>query len=194
MPEAKGLYDLLRIRAHNRDLLNSINSGLGTALGLKKPTGGDIEDKPAVIVFVPLKINPKWIPESQILPKKLEGPDGLWCHLDVVQGGRGDQDVPFPEYSGELIERIRGWNEYVCCGSVISYNNDASNPRSYIMGTLGAFVRSKIDGKVGVLTNQHVAGSEGQKLYHPVPWGTHIATSTRVLEYGCRICRIRFRF
>src|SRR5262245_31428586 len=88
MSEAKSLRDLMRIRAHNKEYLDSINGTLGTALGFKKPTDQDITDRPAILVFVPEKINPKWIPESKLIPKKLDGPDGLWCLLDVVEGGQ----------------------------------------------------------------------------------------------------------
>jgi len=67
------------IRAHNRELLESVNGNLGTALGFKKKTGQALSNEPAIIVFVPQKINPKWIPFSQLIPKQMEGPDGLSC-------------------------------------------------------------------------------------------------------------------
>jgi len=82
MPAATSLRDLMRIRAHNRAFLDSINGNLGTALGFRKPTGQGLTDQPAIIVFVPLKINPKWIPQSQMIPDTLQGPDGLSCALD----------------------------------------------------------------------------------------------------------------
>ena len=77
MPEAKSLEDLMRIRANNREFLESISHNLGTALGFKKRTGQPLSKQPAILVFVPQKINPKWIPEGQMIPEKLEGPDGL---------------------------------------------------------------------------------------------------------------------
>lgn len=77
MPEAASLRDLMRIRSHNRELLDSINGNLGTALGFKKPTGESLTSQSAIIVFVPEKINPKWIPGSKLIPKKLDGPAGL---------------------------------------------------------------------------------------------------------------------
>jgi hypothetical protein len=57
MPEAQSIRDLMRIRAHNQQLLDSINGNLGTALGFKKRTGQALSSQPAVIVFVPRKGN-----------------------------------------------------------------------------------------------------------------------------------------
>ncbi len=113
MPEATSLKDLMRIRAHNRALLDEINGTLGTALGFKKPTDGAITDKPAVIVFVPEKINPKWIPDSQLLPKELQGPDNLSCPLDAVEGSTSDEEDPVERAQTELAERLRGWDDQV---------------------------------------------------------------------------------
>ena len=45
-----------------------------------------------IIVFVPLKINPKWIPDSEMIPKKFEGPGNLWCLVDVVEGGKARRE------------------------------------------------------------------------------------------------------
>ena len=48
MPEATSLGDLLRIRAVNRELIDSVNANLGSSLGFKRPTGGAITDQPAI--------------------------------------------------------------------------------------------------------------------------------------------------
>ncbi|MDA2937604.1 hypothetical protein MYX75_04995 [Acidobacteria bacterium AH-259-A15] len=182
MPDAQSLKDLMRIRAHNRGLLDSINGTLGTALGFKKPTGEPVSDEPAVIVFVPRKINPKWIPGSQLIPQRLDGPDGLSCPLDVVEGGRAETEKDVPPAVDELAERLRGWDDQVWAGSQISHWIDP-DLGSYSIGTLGAFTRSGTDDTLGFLTNQHVGIQPGQKLYHPVPWGTHLASTERVVEY-----------
>ena len=182
MPEAQSLLDLMQIRAHNRQLLDAINGNLGTALGCKKPTGGELTAQPAIIAFVPRKINPKWLPESQIIPKRLEGPGGLWCAVDVVEGGQAEQEDPIePDYS-ELGDRLRGWDEQVWAGSQVAHWVNKEEGR-YSMGTLGAFTRGRDNGRLGFLTNQHVGVKEGQRLYHPVPWGTHIGTTQRVIEF-----------
>ncbi len=182
MPEAKSLEDLMRIRAYNSEFLESINRNLGTALGFKKRTGQPLSKQPAIIVFVPQKINPKWIPEGQVIPEKLEGPDDLWCVLDVVEGGKAENEEEVPRAEDELAEQLRGWADKVWSGSQISHwiNQDKGE---YSVGTLGAFAKSRTDGAIGFLTNQHVGIESGQKIYHPVPWGTHIGTTERVIEY-----------
>jgi hypothetical protein len=182
MPEAKSLKELMQIRAHNRDFLDSINASLGTVLGFKKPTGEELTDQPAIIVFVPQKINPKWIPGAQLIPKKLEGPGDLWCPLDVVEGGQAVEEEPVPRAETELAERLRGWDDQVWAGSQIAHWVKQAQGR-YSLGTLGAFARRREASELGFLTNQHVGIKPGQKLYHPVPWGTHLGTTEEVLEF-----------
>lgn len=182
MAQATSLEELMRIRAFNRGYLDSINDTLGTALGFKKVTGESISTEPAIIVFVPMKINPKWIPGSQLIPTRLEGPDGLWCHLDVVEGGSAEVEEEVPRAESELAERLRGWDDKVWSGSQIAHWSDRSQG-IYSVGTLGAFARKRSDSTLGLLTNQHVGIDPGTHLYHPVPWGTPLATTERVLEY-----------
>ncbi len=182
MPEATSIRELMRIRVHNRQFLDSINGNLGTALGFKKKTGEDLTHQPAVIVFVPQKINPKWIPGSQLIPDRLEGPDGLWCALDVVEGGSAEVEEPVPESPGELAERLRGWDDQVWSGSQVSHWVD-QDVGSYSMGTLGVFARRRDNNAMGFLTNQHVGIEPGKRILHPVPWGTHLGTTERVIEY-----------
>lgn len=184
MPQAKSIRDLMRIRAHNREFLESINWNLGTALGRKKRTGQPLSKEPAIIVFVPEKINPKWIPNS-LIPKKLEGPDGLWCALDVVEGKKAEEadlKIVEPGYD-ELCERLRGWDNHICPGSQVSSWQDDAVQDYYEMGTLAAFAKRRSDGKLGFLTNMHVGKAVGKKLYHPVPWGTHLGTTTELVEF-----------
>lgn len=182
MPEAKSLKDLMRIREHNRELLESISHNLGTALGFKKRTGQPLSKQPAIIVFVPQKINPKWINKGQLIPEKLEGPDDLWCMLDVVEGGKAQTEEEVPRAEDELAEQLRGWADKAWSGSQISHWID-QDKGEYSVGTLGAFAKSRTDGDMGFLTNQHIGIKRGQKIYHPVPWGTHIGTTKRVIEY-----------
>lgn len=182
MPQAESLHDLMRIRAYNREFLDSINLNLGTALGFKKPTGESTTSEPAIIVFVPLKINPKWIAGSQLIPKKLEGPDNLWCPLDVVEGGKAEDEEEVPMAYDELAERLRGWDDQVWAGSQISHWTD-EDQGSYSIGTLGAFAKDRNNGSPGFLTNQHVGIEPGKKIYHPVPWGTFIGVTSKAIEY-----------
>ena len=180
MRQAESLADLMKIRAHHRVYFDSINGNLGTALGYKKPTGGDISDEPAIIVFVPQKINPKWIPGAQLIPKKLEIPEGIWCPIDVVEGGKAENEEEVPRAEDELAEKLRGWDEQIWGGSQVAHWINQQEG-SYSIGTLGAFAKK---GDVnGFLTNQHVGIEPGKKLYHPVPWGTHLGTTEQVIEY-----------
>jgi hypothetical protein len=86
MPNAKSLKDLLRIRSENQKYLSSIEGNLGTALGFKKKTGQPVSKKPAVLIFVRRKVDPKWLPPDQVIRKELKGPGNLGCPLDVVEG------------------------------------------------------------------------------------------------------------
>jgi hypothetical protein len=174
--------DLMRIRAHNRNFLDAINANLGTALGYKRRTGEEISNEPAIIVFVPRKINPKWLPNSQLIPSKLEGPDGLWCPLDVVEGSKAQQEDPVHKEESELAVRLRGWDEQIWAGSQVSHWTDKESG-SYSMGTIGAFARRAGDNRLGFITNEHVGIGPGQRLFHPVPWGTEIGTTASVMEY-----------
>ncbi len=81
MAKAKNLRELLLIRAAELDYINSITGNLGSALGLKNGDGD-----PCVIVFVEQKIDSKWLKSGQLIKKTLEGPGGLTCPADVVQG------------------------------------------------------------------------------------------------------------
>jgi hypothetical protein len=172
----------MRIRAQNRDFLESINGNLGTALGFKKKTGEALGKEPSIIVFVPQKINPKWIPGSQLIPKQLEGPDGLVCPLDVVEGGKAETEKEVMPAVDELAERLRGWDDKVWAGSQVSlWVNQEKGV--YSLGTLGAFCRERNAGSLGFLTNQHVGIQPGQNLFHPLPWGTLLGTTVRVIEY-----------
>lgn len=182
MPEAKSLRDLMLIRAHNREFLDSINSNLGTALGFKKRTDQPLSSQPAIIVFVPCKINPKWIPQSKLIPEKLEGPNGLWCMLDVVQGGKAETEKEVPESADELVERLRGWDDKVWSGSQCSHIvNIGIGQYNTNTGTIGAFARKRGDGTLGFLTNQHVGVEPGKELFHPVPLGTKIGVTEKVI-------------
>lgn len=182
MAQAKTLSDLMAIRANNRDVLDAINGTLGTALGYKKRTGQPLSKEPAIIVFVPRKINPKWIPDSQLIPERLTGPGELWCPLDVVEGGKAETEKNVPEAVGELVERLRGWDAQVWAGSQVAHWVDEQKGL-YSMGTLGAFARTRDVETLGFLTNQHVGIQPGRRLFHPVPWGTLLGTTEQVLEY-----------
>lgn len=202
MPRAKTLRDLFRIRDANRDYLESINGHLGTALGFKRPTGGEVSKEPAILVFVPRKIESKWLPESQLIRKNLEGPDNLTCPLDVVEGGKYEETylLGFDPYFGDhplygwsslvgdppldpdqlvLREQLRGWTDRIRPGSQLAgFTADGDG----YYGTLGCFARDRTSDTLGILTNQHVADHLNNVLRFPVHEGRRVAIVDRAVE------------
>lgn len=170
MPKARSLADLMRIRAHepNRKYLETINGTLGTALGFKRRRNEMFSDEPAVLVFVPEKINPKWIPRQLEIKSSLKGPDGLECPLDVICSRRALGKKPAIASESPTAIRLRGFDDRIYCGSQIS----SSNLEKVEVGTLGAFVYRVSDGAIGFLTNRHVA--VGRTVYHPWARGSSI--------------------
>ena len=168
MGTAKSLADLMRIRAlpRNRRYLDSINGNLGTALGFKTRNGEQQSSEPAIIVFVPEKINRKWIPARERIKYKMTGPDGLTCPLDIVGGSKAVVEEKQAESGNALAQRLRGWDDKVWCGSQIS----SARGDRVTFGTLGAFVRRTTDGKQGLITNDHVVINE--TVWHPWAPGT----------------------
>ena len=84
MSDAKSLGELLRIRFENRALIERVNANLGSAVGFKY-TNGALTDEPAVIIFVPQKLNSRWLSPYQAIPETLQGPNGLTCRTDVIE-------------------------------------------------------------------------------------------------------------
>ena len=101
----------------------------------------------------------------------------------MVEGGRAEAEKEVPPSDAELVERLRGWDDQVWAGSQVSHWVNQDQGR-YSIGTLGAFARSRnSDHALGFLTNQHVGIQPRQRLYHPVPWGTHLGTTEQAIEY-----------
>lgn len=181
MSQAETLEHLQIIRAHNRDYLDEINGNLGTALGFKKRTGViDVSHEPAVLVFVPYKIKSKWLPKGKVILDKLQGPDGLWCPLDVIQSNIADEFTPIEDDPSEEVERLRGWDDKIWMGGQIAVNNSSGG---FSLGTIGAFVKRNVGNEYGILTNKHVAKTPGTKIYFPVPWGLEFAETKESYEY-----------
>ncbi len=204
MPSAQSLEDLLGIRAANRNLIDSINGNLGSALGFKKATDQAISDEPAVLIFVPRKIDNNWLPADQRIPKKLTGPGGLECPTDVVEGGKYDQiflqetditgttdlgvrewrdllgGAPLSEENLNLLEILHGWSEKMVPGSRVA-GLDAQG--GGYTGTAGCFVRDRETQNLGILTNHHVADRRGNVLMYPWFNGPNAAVVTKLREY-----------
>ncbi|CAI5512297.1 unnamed protein product [Closterium sp. Naga37s-1] len=79
---ATTIAQLMLIRACHSEALR--RHSLGTALGLRTRRG-ILTDIPAIVVFVPRKVHEEWLLPAQKLPRKLQGPGGYECDVDVVE-------------------------------------------------------------------------------------------------------------
>ena len=201
MPKAKTLRELLVIRDTNRERLEAINGTLGTALG-RKHTRGRVGE-PAIIVFVPRKVDVRWVPFAGTIPETLSGPNGLTCPVDVVEGEVDDvwlrtvdpntgsdgpaqswlrlKDEPQTLSSTNIAlrEQLRGWGKQLGPGSQIG---GMDSNRVYV-GTLGCLVCDRSNKRLGFLTNEHVGKKPGQILYHPYPKTMPIGVTRKVQEF-----------
>ena len=201
MPKARNLRELLLIRDTSREKLEAINGTLGTALG-RKHTRGRVGE-PAIIVFVPRKVDMRWVPSTGTIPETLSGPNGLTCPVDVVEGGVDDVWLrtvnPITGYDGpprswlrlrdehqtlssaniDLREQLRGWSKQLGPGSQIG---GMERGRGYF-GTLGCLARHRRTRRLGFLTNQHVGKRPGRILYHPDPGTMPIGETLTVQEF-----------
>ncbi len=176
--EAKSLNDLLRIRADNRDKIEAVNGNLGTALGYKW-TNGQKTDHPCVIVFVPQKILSWLVPDEEKAPEILEASDGRWCLSDVVTGGKAEslEDISMPELSvdnRQVVRELKSGRIGLIGGIQLAFFGDGieDNQHAFI-GTAGIAVRHRETNRIGFLTNQHVADTQGRRIYHP--WHNYYA-------------------
>lgn len=189
MADAKSLRDLLLIRNVNREYLDSINGNLGTALGFKKKTGYSVSDEPAILVFVPKKIDPKWVPPGQEIKTHLvDDKHKLTCLTDVIEGLRDEPlvkvfdpddpqlDIPPLPWSVlqgpaplsaeqlKLRERLLGWAKKITPGAQIGGKDSKGK---VFTGTLGFFAKDREKNEFGFVTNRHLALRDGNELYFP---------------------------
>ncbi len=182
MAEATSLANLLRIRDANAAAIDRINGHLGSALGFKTKKG-KMTAQPAVIIFVPRKVAPELLPAGQQIPKRLEGPGGLWCATDVVVGRKAEKEPTPPPLSPamqRLVEELQSGSIGIVGG--IQLGGLESDGRGYV-GTAACVVRRKTDGQLGLLTNQHVGGPSGRPIYHPDPGRYRIGQTRASFEY-----------
>ncbi len=182
MKKAKSLGDLLRIRAANAESIDRINENLGSAVGFKT-VSKKVTTEPAVIIFVPRKLPEALLPASQKVPRRLEGPDGLWCVTDVVVGKKAIDEPPAPPLSGanqQVVEELQSGTVGIVGG--IQLGGFESNGMAYV-GTAACMVKRKVDGVLGLLTNQHVGGPSGRPIYHPDPGRFRIGFTRASFEY-----------
>lgn len=183
--EAESLRDLLKIRQHNRSRLDAVNQNLGSALGFKY-TNGQQTSHPAIIVFVPDKIDEGLVPSSQVVPKELEVPDGngniVYCKTDVVRGGKAESEKepsPLDPDNLKVVGELRKGRIGLIGG--VQLGGFDERGIGYL-GTAACAVKGA-DGSVGLLTNQHVAGSAGRPIYHPRPGQYTIGRTEQTFEY-----------
>jgi hypothetical protein len=205
MANANSLRDLLRIRFENRDLIEQVNGNLGSAVGFKYKDGA-LTDAPAVIIYVKQKIHQRWLPTDQVIPETLQGLDGLVCRTDVVQAESSWQDSldlaillstspvtiasvpwsalrdapPLTSENIEALEALHGAADRMYAGSRLSGYDARSNGYH---GTAGCFVKDRETGKLGILTNHHVADHPGNVLRFPNHDGVEVGEVTRLYEY-----------
>ena len=207
MPPARTLADLIRIRHANRHLIDQINGNLGSALGFKKRRNEAVSKEPAVIVFVPRKVNAKWLPAGAHIPDTLYGPDDLVCPVDIVEGHDYEETYlwtqsnglhpnpwdlalspmrflrtpsPLTEHQLRMREQLRGWHKTVTPGAQLA---GVDNYGSRYFGTLGVFARDLHTANLGFITNQHVADSIGNLLKFPVHDGRPIGKVVKAFKY-----------
>jgi hypothetical protein len=181
MAKAKCLADLLRIRDANSELIDRIDGNLGSALGYKI-SGKKMTRTPAVIIFVPSKVDPSLLPADQKIPRILEGPDGLECPTDIVVGRKAPDEPPPPPLAAAneaLIEELRGGQIGLIGGVQLGFFE--SDGLGYV-GTAACAVRRKSDGRKGLLTNQHVGGPAGRVMYQPDPGNVRIGHTRASFE------------
>lgn len=187
--EAKSLNDLLLIRAANRETIERVNGNLGTALGFKW-TNNQQTNHPCVIIFVPQKTAPILVPDSEKAPEVLEGRGGMWCLTDVVTGGKApslDETDPQPELSEQnqqVIAELQSGRIGLIGGIQLAFYEDGIRDWDHaFVGTAGLPVRHRDSGRVGFLTNQHVADAPGRRIYHPSHLQFPIGVTNSVLKH-----------
>lgn len=180
MAQAMSLGELFEIREANRKLLLSYEL-MGTALGRKNGNG-----PPAILCYVPQKIDDHWLQESQRLPRKLSVAGGPECPTDVITSVtedyhlqtyysdgsldllRSHSEVTATDRPGEkqqaLIDLLRGGGGNLTPGSQLGWRTGDGGESS---GTLGCFALTRQDQRIGFLTNAHVGEFVNSNLAHP---------------------------
>ena len=206
MANAENMQELLILRRHDLDYMDSITQLHGSAPGWKN---GDGDAR--VIVFVPRKTKVKWLPGTQATRDELDALGGLHGLPDVREGGerrrfhdvnlmnatntvfsvetrlatrKESQTSPLlPRHSRLiLLEQLSGWAE-------------SAMPAARLYracgwcGTLGYFAIDAPDNP-GFIKNRHVAGKKGDLLLFQAEGGMELGRVKRVVEQIA--CEARF--
>jgi len=195
MQNAQSLSELLQIRDENRACIDQNDSIEATALGRKNGEGD-----PCVLVFVDRKISSHWLKPDVVVPTTLTAKGGLSCPTDVIEtrplGFYPDMEARLLHVSTDgkprlieteellgygplkneakldLLKRLRGqWQNITPGARIASFKNS---------GTLSCFAQD--DKGLGILTNEHVSGREGNELYSfTYDYGTRFATTSNTV-------------
>jgi hypothetical protein len=180
--EANSLRDLLKIRAANRANIDAVNQNLGSALAFKH-TNGERTNHPAILVFVPDKIDERLVPRSQVVPKELEADingETVFCKTDVVRGGKAateKESPPLSDKNAAVVEELRKGELGLIGGVQLGGIDEAW--RGYL-GTAACAVQDQ-NGKLGLLTNEHISGPAGRPISHPRP-GQYVIGRTEISQ------------
>ena len=183
--EAESLRELMIVRHNNLDRIEAVNQNLGSALGWKH-TNGVRTRHPAVIVFVPDKLQEAVVPPVQRVPTELEtrldNGEVIFCKTDVVRGGKAASEKETPPLTADnqtIVEELRKGRIGLIGGIQLGGFDPSIGP---YVGSAGCAVRDK-QGRIGLLTSQYVAGNPGRLIYHPRPGQHSIGFSDRSMEY-----------
>lgn len=182
MPSARNLRDLLAIRDAHHAALVGRPGFLGSAVGYKfsESTGQLTEENgapiPAVLLFVEEKLTPRTLQrrKEEPLPSHLTGPRGMSCATDVVTGRRPSGQPNTAHLSAENRALCRELDE----GDLGGIIGGMPIARSGIEGSAACVVRHRSTGKLGLLTNAHVAAFPGTRLLRPSPRLQSLGTTT----------------
>lgn len=198
MAKAENLQELLILRRHNRDYLDSITQIPASAPGWKN---GDGDTR--VIVFVPRKTKVKRLPGTQATRDELDALGSLNYLPDIREGGErrhfhgvNSMNAANAAFSGETrlttrkettgspllprrsrviqLQQLSGWTESAMPGAQL-YRADGW------FGTMGYFAIDNSDNHE-FIKNEHVAGKKGDLLLFQAEGGMELGRMKRVVE------------
>ncbi len=206
MAKAENPQELLILRKHDRDYMDSITQLPGSAPGWKNRDGDT-----RVTVLVPRKTKVKWLPGTQATRDELDALGGLHCLPDVREGGErhrfhgvGLMNTTNTAFSGEtrlttrkesqgsplpsrrsrviLLEQWSDWAETAMPGARVCRADGW-------YGTLGYFAIDASDNHE-FIKNQYVVGKKGDLLLFQAEGGMELGRVKRVVEQIA--CEARF--
>src|SRR5206468_887566 len=111
-----------------------------------------------------------------------KGPYGRQCPKEVVDGYKSADEAEPPPMDAQnqtVIEELRSGQIGLVGGIQLGFFESSGG--AYV-GTAACAVRRKSDGRIGLLTNQHVGGPPGRVMYHPEPGHVRIGHTRASFE------------